>query len=217
VPSVVIVEDHLLVAEMLCAALADESIDAAIVAPAESAVLIDAVRSYDPLLVLLDLDLGEFGDSTGVIAPLTADGIRTVVVTGETDHERLAIAFEAGAFGLHAKSDGFPALVAKTTAALNSAQPLDEPVRRALGAELAELRRRRSVALRPFSRLTVRECATLRALSDGRTVSDIAEDWVVSEATVRSHVRGVLAKLEVSSQIGAVAMALRSGWLGSAT
>jgi DNA-binding CsgD family transcriptional regulator len=37
----------------------------------------------------------------------------------------------------------------------------------------------------------------------------------VSEATVRSHVRGVLTKLDVTSQLAAVALALRSGWLAA--
>jgi DNA-binding NarL/FixJ family response regulator len=44
-------------------------------------------------------------------------------------------------------------------------------------------------------------------------VTEIARGWVVSEATVRSHVRGVLTKLNVGSQLAAVAAALDAGWL----
>jgi two-component system, NarL family, nitrate/nitrite response regulator NarL len=44
-------------------------------------------------------------------------------------------------------------------------------------------------------------------------VAAIAADWFVSEATLRSHVRSVLGKLGVSSQLAAVTAAVRSGWL----
>jgi DNA-binding NarL/FixJ family response regulator len=53
----------------------------------------------------------------------------------------------------------------------------------------------------------------LRELATGRGVGAIASSWCVSEATVRSQVRAVLTKLDVGSQLEAVAMAHGSGWL----
>ena len=53
----------------------------------------------------------------------------------------------------------------------------------------------------------------LHALGRGMSVGHIAAERVVSEATVRTQVRGVLMKLGVSSQFEAVAHASRSGWL----
>jgi len=70
-----------------------------------------------------------------------------------------------------------------------------------------------SEAREPFERLTAREQQVLRELGNGKVVTTIAEEWFVSEATVRSQVRGVLTKLAVSSQLEAVALALRVGWL----
>ena len=75
----------------------------------------------------------------------------------------------------------------------------------------------RDAVFAPFTRLTDRERDTLVALSRGLSVHGIAAEWVVSEATVRSHVRGVLAKLDVPSQLAAVALALRTGWLAVAS
>ena len=46
----------------------------------------------------------------------------------------------------------------------------------------------------------------------GRAVRQIAERGVVSEATVRTQVKSILAKLEVSSQLAAVGMANEMGW-----
>jgi DNA-binding NarL/FixJ family response regulator len=77
-------------------------------------------------------------------------------------------------------------------------------------ARAAEARR-----LRPFEQLTRREAETLQRLCEGGVASAIAEEWVVSLATVRSHIRSVLVKLGVSSQLEAVALAHQSGWLGA--
>ena len=46
----------------------------------------------------------------------------------------------------------------------------------------------------------------------GRVVRDIAHLGVVSEATVRTQVKSILAKLEVSSQLAAVGLASKVGW-----
>ena len=57
-----------------------------------------------------------------------------------------------------------------------------------------------------------REAEVLGQLMDGRQVRQIAETSVVSEATVRTQVKSILSKLEVTSQIGAVGLAHHAGW-----
>lgn len=212
-PVVAIVEDHLLLAETLRAALERDGLGARIVAPTSPDALLSALQAARADLVLLDLDLGVHGDSTGLIAPLVASGTRVLLMTGSTDRVQIAAALEQGALGYHLKSSGFDALVAKAGEALTATRPLDAEDRVALLDELQRRRESRARALAPFERLTAREADTLRLLAQGLTVSDIAAAWVVSEATVRSHVRGVLAKLEVSSQLAAVAAALHAGWV----
>jgi two-component system, NarL family, nitrate/nitrite response regulator NarL len=49
-------------------------------------------------------------------------------------------------------------------------------------------------------------------LMRGQTVHEIATTSFVSEATVRTQVKAILAKLEVSSQIAAVGLAHQIGW-----
>ena len=60
--------------------------------------------------------------------------------------------------------------------------------------------------------LTPRERQVLGALIEGRTVRAISHESVVSEATVRTQVKSILAKLEVSSQLAAVGIANQIGW-----
>ncbi len=63
-----------------------------------------------------------------------------------------------------------------------------------------------------LDRLTPREEEVLAALSEGKRVRDIASESYVSEATVRTQVKSVLAKLGVTSQIAAVAFARELDW-----
>ncbi|MFI6306051.1 LuxR C-terminal-related transcriptional regulator [Amycolatopsis thailandensis] len=61
--------------------------------------------------------------------------------------------------------------------------------------------------------LTERERNVLRLLPTQRSIDEIAEDLTVSPNTVKTHVRGIYAKLDVRSRRDAVATALRRGLL----
>lgn len=213
--SVAIVEDHQLLAETLAVALNNRGVDAEVVALCEPADLLAALLEGRPQLVVLDLDLGDFGDSTWLIAPLAADGIRVLVLTGSGNRLRIAVALEQGAIGYQHKTVGFDELVGQIEKATTSDSALDSTAHAELLDALAQARIDRARLREPFSRLTERERDTLQALAHGRTVSEIAREWVLAEATVRTHVRSLLAKLRVPSQLAAVSLALRSGWIDS--
>ena len=59
--------------------------------------------------------------------------------------------------------------------------------------------------------LTTREREILSLMADGASNRTIAEDLVISENTVRNHVRSVLEKLQASSRTEAVVTAARAG------
>ena len=59
---------------------------------------------------------------------------------------------------------------------------------------------------RRMALLTAREREVLRLLAEGTRAVGIAEHFVVSVATVRSQIQSILAKLEVKSQLEAVAL-----------
>jgi DNA-binding NarL/FixJ family response regulator len=64
-----------------------------------------------------------------------------------------------------------------------------------------------------IAKLTPREREILHAIIRGETAQEMAEDFVLSVGTVRSHIGSVLAKLGVSSQLAAAAVAV--GWAAS--
>jgi DNA-binding NarL/FixJ family response regulator len=57
--------------------------------------------------------------------------------------------------------------------------------------------------------LTPREREILQLLADGMSNADVAQRLFISQETVKSHVRHILAKLEADTRTHAVAIALR--------
>ena len=211
---VVVVDDHRLLAQSLAISLKQEGIDCSVATLAAPDELLRSVVAERPDVVLLDLDLGPLaGDGVALVAPLTEAGCRVVLVTAATDPVRLATALGDGAVGVLAKTEPVEVLLAAATAAARGEPVMDPEQEQALRASAAVRAECRARALAPFTRLTEREAQVLRCLAGGRSVATIAATSYVAEATVRTHVRGVLTKLGVGSQLEAVALAHHSGWL----
>ena len=132
-----------------------------------------------------------------------------LLFTGSQDRPRIAAAVAAGALGWLAKTLPFNDIVG-TVADAAAGRPVFDPGRRAdLVAEHHAAQSARSDLDRRWNRLTPRERQVLDHLADGKRVADVAREFVVSPATVRTQVRSILAKLEVGSQLEAVALARR--------
>lgn len=86
-------------------------------------------------------------------------------------------------------------------------------VRELLLSELRATRAKNQERFAAFESLTKRERDVLRQLALGVSPEDVARTSFVSLNTVRTQIRGVLAKLDVGSVVGAVSLAYRSGWL----
>jgi DNA-binding NarL/FixJ family response regulator len=81
---------------------------------------------------------------------------------------------------------------------------------------LSELRNARQNSVQQtslFDALTKREAGVLRELAQGKSPEDVAKTNYVSLNTIRTQIRGILAKLGTGSVVGAVALAFRSGWI----
>ena len=65
----------------------------------------------------------------------------------------------------------------------------------------------------PEATLTARETEVLAQVARGRTNADIGRELHISEATVKTHLIRIFAKLEVDDRTAAVTAALRRGLL----
>ncbi len=163
-------------------------------------------------MVLLDLDLGRLGDGVRLITPMARAGINVVVVTASAERVRWGECLHHGARTVLSKAQPLNDILAVVRRINRGLQVLDKDAREALIALWRDGTREHRVLQARLAQLTPREESVLGELMRGNTVRDIAADSVVSEATVRTQVKSILAKLEVSSQIAAVGIANQAGW-----
>lgn len=214
-PRVAIVEDHELLAESLFYVLQDEGYLAAVISGSNLDDIGDALIDFSPDVVLLDLNLGpEVGSALPLVARLSAEEeMRVVVITGVEDRLKLSECIEAGAVGLISKAASFESLLMAIREAVESDAAMSEVERQDWLAELRRYRAEDHRRRRPFETLTPREQEVLARLCQGHSATQIAEESYVALSTVRSQIRAVLMKLGVGSQLEAVAVAHRSGWI----
>jgi len=214
--TVVVVDDHVLFAQSISLALEAGGAAVDLVPPSSAAAVLDACRSAAPATVLLDLNLGSGLDGLDLVRPLQSVGCRVVVLTGEQGDDVWGAALEQGAAAVLPKDVDVDELVT-TVRRVQAGEDVVDPGRR--HALLAAARRSRdgvAERLAVFERLTPREAEVLRHLAAGLPAAAIASSAHVSEATVRTQIRAVLSKLGVQSQLQAVAVARRAGWLDRA-
>jgi two-component system, NarL family, nitrate/nitrite response regulator NarL len=207
-----IVDDHELLAQALGLAFAREGITPNIIAPSTEEHILESLTEQRPAIVLLDLMLGPIGSSLPLIEPILALGAAVLIMTGEQDPIFWAECFEAGAADVLSKSIAFEDLIERVTAiaAGNFSNAIQR--RSELLTLLREHRRAQTVRMEAFDRLTTRESEVLGLLIAGHSPEVISNETFVAVATVRSHIRSILTKLGVNSQLAAVAKANSAGW-----
>jgi DNA-binding NarL/FixJ family response regulator len=213
--TVLVVDDHELVGTSLVLGLRSEGLSAHRCRPGGLEQVLAAAAELPPGLVLLDLDLGRDAagrqiDGLALVQPLIAAGWRVLILSGTSDHTRVGGALAAGAVGWVSKSAPFPGLLRAVRDLLAGQEIMPAARRRQLvEGYLARSAERREL-LAKLERLTQREREVLALLADGQRAQAVADHFVVSLATVRTQIRAVLTKLEVGSQLEAVALYRRT-------
>ena len=142
--------------------------------------------------------------SSDLVARCVARAWPTVVVGSVRDPGELIVAVRAGATSVVDRDLPVPELLDAVQRGLTTATATQAD-------ELTEALRARAVLRHRLNRLTPREATVLTELAAGRVAAAIAERHEVSVATVRAHIRSILVKLDVASQLAAVAEG-RRGW-----
>ncbi|MEU3315652.1 response regulator [Streptomyces sp. NPDC048387] len=192
-------DDHPVVRAGLRAVL-DTEPDFAVVAEAATAERAVELAASEPVdVVLMDLQFGTGMHGSAATAAITArPGAPRVLVltTYDTDADILA-AVEAGASGYLLK-DAPPEELA---AAVRTAAAGQSALAPAVALRLMDRMRT------PAEALTKRELEVLQLVADGLSNQQISKRLFLSQATVKSHLVHVYAKLGVDSRTAAVAAA----------
>ncbi len=174
--------------------------------------VVEAVTTHHPDLVLMDVRMRRVDGiaATRQLRELSAEPPVLVLTTFDDDHA-LWGALDAGAAGFVLKDAPAQDLIAAARAVAGGAAWLDPRVApRVLQAFRAHVRPRLVEAAR-VEQLTEREHDVLRRMARGATNVEIAAALIVSEATVKSHVGAIFAKLGVRDRAAAIVFAYDHG------
>jgi DNA-binding NarL/FixJ family response regulator len=132
------------------------------------------------------------------------------MLTTFDDDDHVYAALEAGASGYLLKDAPADQLVAAIHVIARGESILAPAVTTRLVREVAR-RRRDPVSQRAVATLSPRETEVLLHMAEGRSNQEIAATLVLSEATVKTHIARILAKLGSRDRVQAVVTAYRSG------
>lgn len=169
---------------------------------------VELARHYHPDVALVEIALPVI-DGVAVIRQLAekAPDVRVVVFSQHDQEDVQLDALRAGAVGFISKRSGIDRL----PHVLRGAVAGEAAISRRLTMRIVELLKAlpdNGIGVRPVrSDLTPREWEVLDLISQGKDTRDIAEELVLSEDTIYSHVKSMLRKLGVHSRSEAVEVA----------
>ncbi len=169
-------------------------------------------EALSPDLILMDFGLP---DGTGLEATrlilARQPAIQIVFLTVHEDDDRLFDAVRAGARGYLLKNVPVARLVEYLRGLERGEAAITPALASRVLAEFAQTGCRQAVDETEFKGLTLREIEVLRELAQGVTNYEIASRLVISENTVKNHVRNILAKLHLRNRREAAIFARQQG------
>ncbi|RAX16102.1 response regulator [Pseudarthrobacter sp. AG30] len=199
--TVLLVDDHLVVRSGLRALLATQP-DMDVVAEASSgAEALQLVRSHAPAVVVMDLAMGPGMDGIEAIRQIRnlGTGQAVLVFTTYDSDADIVRAVDSGAMGYLLKDAAPEEIFAAIRGAVQGRSVMSPPVASRLFQQMRN----------PDEVLTPREAELLSLLTEGLSNRELGRRLFISEATVKTHLAHIYAKLGVDTRAAAIATAIR--------
>jgi DNA-binding NarL/FixJ family response regulator len=207
---VLVDDDDLMRAGLRSVLSSDETID--VVGEAgDGREAIDRIRQLRPDLVLMDIRMpGLDGISATREVLATSAEVKVVVLTTFEEDDYIFDALSAGASGFLLKRTRPEELIAAIHTVAEGDSLLSPSVTRRvvdrMASQPAPVR-----ATRRLDELTPREREVLELVARGLSNREIAEQFVIEESTVKTHVKRILMKLRLRDRVQAVVFAYENG------
>ncbi len=202
-------DDHTLVREGVKALLATEA-EMALVGEADNGITaVTEISRLQPDVILLDLQMpGKTGLQIIPEIKTAVPEARILVVTSFADNENVFPAIKAGALGYLLK-DSSPHELLQAIRDVYAGRASLHPI---IAHKLIQELNKPSTLPPTEEPLTEREVEILQHIAQGKSNQEIADELVVSERTVRTHVSHILNKLHLANRTQAALYALREGY-----
>jgi DNA-binding NarL/FixJ family response regulator len=205
---VLVADDHPIVRAGIVGLLADADDLEVVGEAADGAEAVAQARLLRPDVVLLDLRMPVL-DGVAATGQIVAEGLgRVLVLTTYESDEQILAAIGAGAAGYLLKASPETEILAGVRAVAEGESALSPSVAARL---VHHVRTGPAVPVPTTSLLSPRELDVLRLVATGRTNADIGRELFIGEATVKSHLLRVFAKLEVTDRTRAVMRGIELG------
>ena len=205
---ILIADDHVIVREGIRTLLGSVP-DMQVVGEAvDGADAIAQTRRLNPDVVLMDLIMPVM-NGIDAIAAITRENpdVRILVLTSFSEEDMVFPAIQAGALGYLLK-DSSPAQLLQAIQDVHRGQASLHP---SIALKLIKELKRPTTLPPAEQPLTGRELGVLKLVAQGLTNPEIADRLVISEWTVRTHIRNILGKLHLANRTQAALYALREG------
>lgn len=205
---ILIVDDHAVVREGLVALIGTEPGLEVVGQAADGEEAVRLANALQPDVVLMDLIMPRLNgiDATTEIRQQRPES-RILVLTSFAEDEKVFGAIKAGAQGYLLKEAAPGELLQAIRDVYAGESALHPAIARKLIKELS-----RPAELPPTAEpLTEREVEVLSLVAQGLSNQEIADELVISERTVRTHVSNILDKLHLANRTQAALYALREG------
>lgn len=205
---ILIADDHAVVREGLRTLIETESGMEVIGEARDGQEVVQLAEALNPDVILLDMVMPN-KDGLAAIAGIRKKSLaaRILILTSFADDDKVFPAIKAGALGYLLKNAS-PERLLQAIKDVHKGEPSMSPdIAKKLMLEM-----QRPQELPPtVDPLTERELDVLRLIAQGLTNQEIADELVVGQGTVRTHVSNILAKLHLANRTQAALYALREG------
>jgi NarL family two-component system response regulator LiaR len=205
---VLIADDHAILRKGIRALLSTEPDIEVVGETCDGLETVAQAHALHPDVILMDLVMPEM-DGIEATRRITAEqpGVRILVLTSFAADDKVFPAIKAGALGYILKDSG-PVELVQAIHQVHQGQPSLEP-----SIALKVLQELSHPTQRPPTSepLSERELEVLRLLAQGKSNREIADQLVITELTVRTHVSNILGKLHLASRTQAALYALKEG------